>query len=298
MLKRSRRDGTLVKNVPPFTALMPYLMPDKKGSAIFYEQDLDITDTLAYIKKVNRVLIKKREILTLFEVVLCAALRAVVFRPRLNRFISGCKYYQRNQLILSFVAKREITDEGEEMNIKMPLEPDETLESLARKVKTAVKEATLGNGQENKQVVDAFAKLPHTLLKFLSKAMVWVDQHNLMPYSVTQSDPMYSTVFLANVGSFGLDAPFHHLFEWGNSPIFLAVGNVRTERILDAEGKVQERKKLRLRYTFDDRIADGVYMSKALGLVQKFVEHPEELSTPPEIPEALLAELNLRPSSQ
>jgi hypothetical protein len=97
------------------------------------------------------------------------------------------------------------------------------------------------------------------------------------------------------VGSFGLDAPFHHLFERGNCPIFMAVGNVRPSMELDASGQPVERKRLMIRYSFDDRIADGVYLGKALGLFRDFVEHPEKLSAPPELSPELLAELKLLP---
>jgi hypothetical protein len=95
------------------------------------------------------------------------------------------------------------------------------------------------------------------------------------------SDPMRCSIFMTNVGSFGLDAPYHHLFERGNCPVFIALGKVRKERSLDESGRLLVRKRVMLRYTFDDRIADGVCMGRALDFVQRFVEHAEE---PMELP--------------
>lgn len=294
MLKKTRFDSSLVRDLPAFTRLMPYLMPDKKGSIIYFQQDLDVTRTLPFIKDFNRSLIKEGTVLTLFEVVLLAASRAIAFRPRLNRFISGYRYWQRNQILLNFVAKKELTDEGEEVNVKIPFEPEDTLRSVAFKVRAFVKAAISEGGLENEKVVSGLMILPHGILKFVVGAMSWLDQHNLMLPALVRSDPMWASVFLANVGSFGLDAPFHHLFERGNCPIFMAVGKVRTEESKDTEGKPVERKLLRINYSFDDRIADGVYMGRALDLVRSFVEDPGQLALPPELPQSLRDALMLK----
>ena len=120
----------------------------------------------------------------------------------------------------------------------------------------------------------------------------------MMPSDMIESDPCFCSVFLANVGSFGLDTPFHHLYERGNCPIFIAMGKVRAQNRLEADGSVSERKMLLLRYSFDDRVADGVYMAKALNFIKGFVERVQELETVPEIDPKILAELNLRPPSE
>lgn len=294
MLKRTRSDGTLIRDLPDFTRFMPFLMPDKGGSIINYEQDLDVTETVLLVKRVNRELIKEREILTLFGVVMNAAVRALAMRPKLNRFISGYRYWQRNQLLVNFVAKKELTDAGQEVNVKVDFSPYETLGSTARKLRAAVKKAVSDDGLENEAVVTAIMRLPDFLVKLLVRGMDWFDQHNIMPRSFTDSDPMWCSLFMTNVGSFGLDAPYHHLFERGNCPVFIAMGKVRDERCLDEGGRMVVRQRLRLRYTFDDRIADGVYMGKALDLVQRFVEHADELLEPPVLSPEILAELRLR----
>jgi len=88
---------------------------------------------------------------------------------------------------------------------------------------------------------------------------------------------MWCSVFMTNVGSFGLEAPFHHLYERGNCPIFVSVGKVREEFIMNKHGEVEKKLMLRLRYTFDDRIADGVYMGNSLNILKSYIENPELL---------------------
>ena len=167
MIKKTRFDGKLIKDLPPFNRFMPYLMKDKAGSVIYYEQDLDVTKALADIKEINRELIKERTLITLFGVVVAAAARTLSQRPKLNRFISGYRYWQRNDIQITFVAKKEITDDGKEVNVKITFAPDETLASAAKKIHTEVKKAVSEDGAENEKVVDTIMKLPSFMIKLL-----------------------------------------------------------------------------------------------------------------------------------
>lgn len=299
MLNSKRRDGTAIKDLPAFTKIMPYLMPAKTEAIIFYQEEFDVTEALAFIKAFNREHLRETgAVLTLFEVVLCATARAISMRPKINRFIAGKRYYQRNQILLSFVAKKELSDEGKEVNIKVPFGTEETLLSAAKKVGDYIKKGISEDGHENEKVVDAVMRLPPFLLPFLNGAYNWLDAHNLLPYSVTESDPMWSSVFLANVGSFGLNPPLHHLFERGTCPVFMAVGKVSSENRLvaaaDGSPRIEEHKLLKVNYSFDDRIADGIYMGRTMELVKRFIENPELLMEPEKLPPETLAALRLR----
>lgn len=123
------------------------------------------------------------------------------------------------------------------------------------------------------------------MVRGLVRLLDWLDHHNLAPWALQKDDPNWCTVFLTNVGSFGLDAPFHHLYERGTCSMFVAVGRVRELSELAADGSTLTRKKLLVRYSFDDRIADGVYMGKSLKLFQQLIEQPQPLTVRPERPE-------------
>ena len=256
--------------------MLPYLMKSKSESLIFFEQDLDVTNTLAAVKKINKKLIKEKTILTLFGVVITAAVRTLSERPGLNRFISGYRYWQRNEIQINFVAKREITDGGEEVNVKISFEPFEPLERAAKKIHSEVKKA-VSEGTSTDTLIDFVMRLPSFMIKLIVGGMNFLDHHNLMIRSMIDTDPMWCSVFMTNVGSFGLEAPFHHLYERGNCPIFVSVGKVREEFIMNKHGEVEKKLMLRLRYTFDDRIADGVYMGNSLNILKSYIENPELL---------------------
>lgn len=277
MIKKTRFDGTLIKNVPPFTRFLPYLMKDRSSSVIYYEQDLDVTNALACIKKLNKELIKDKVLISLFGVIITAAVRTLSQRPDLNRFISGYRYWQRKKIQIAFIAKKEITDDGKEVTVKITFNPDETLETAAKKIYTEVKKAVSEEGDDTEKIIEFIMKLPSILIKLIVKAMTFLDHQNLMIQSLIEADPMWCSAFFTNVGSFGLDAPFHHLYDRGNCPIFAAVGKVREEFKLNEKGEVEKKLMVRMRFTFDDRISDGVYMAKSLELMQNYVENPELL---------------------
>ena len=277
MIKKTRFDGTLIKNVPPFTRFLPYLMKDRSSSVIYYEQDLDVTNALACIKKLNKELIKDKVLISLFGVIIIAAVRTLSQRPDLNRFISGYRYWQRKKIQIAFIAKKEITDDGKEVTVKITFNPDETLETAAKKIYTEVKKAVSEEGDDTEKIIEFIMKLPSILIKLIVKAMTFLDHQNLMIQSLIEADPMWCSAFFTNVGSFGLDAPFHHLYDRGNCPIFAAVGKVREEFKLNEKGEVEKKLMVRMRFTFDDRISDGVYMAKSLELMQNYVENPELL---------------------
>jgi hypothetical protein len=83
------------------------------------------------------------------------------------------------------------------------------------------------------------------------------------------SDPMFTSAFVANLGSVGLEAAYHHLWDHGTCPIFCVVGRVRA----DASG----RRKLTLKWSFDERVEDGFYAARTLDGLRELLECPEKL---------------------
>jgi hypothetical protein len=111
----------------------------------------------------------------------------------------------------------------------------------------------------------------------------FLDYHNGLPKSVINSLPFFSTIFFTNVGSVGIDAPLHHNFELGNCGIFCAIGKVRKENSLKPDGTVETRDKIKITFTYDDRITDGIYCARGIEIMRDLVENPEKLEVPPEL---------------
>jgi hypothetical protein len=136
MFTKKRPDGTYIKGLHFFTQLMPYLLPTRTEANIYFEQEIDLTQTLKYVRKKRAAQIGATSIgadsgtiISVFYLILYAAIRAIAQRPKMNRFVSGYRYYQRNRISFNFVAKRDLSDDGEEINVTMSFSPFLSLES-------------------------------------------------------------------------------------------------------------------------------------------------------------------------
>jgi hypothetical protein len=295
MFTKKRPDGTYIKKMHFFTRLMPYLMPTRTESTIFFEQELDVTKTLKYVRQRIKDNPDGPKI-SMFYIILYAAVRVIAQRPKLNRFVSGYRYYQRNRIRFNFVAKRDLSDEGEEINVTMSFSPLLTLEQFCEKIHKQVSSVKKGSGTSTEKLNAFLSSLPRFLIKAFFRMVKWLDYHNALPLSLLDDLPFYNTIFFTNTGSVGIDAPFHHNFEIGNCGIFCAVGKVRKERYIAPGEKFDVRDAVKLIFTYDDRITDGIYCARAIDMVRDLVENPEKLELPLELTDEQIEKLGLAKS--
>jgi len=275
MYTKKRHDGTYIPDLHFFTQVMPYLLPKRVDSVIYFEQEIDVTETFEYVRKRKHEPDKPR--ITLFYVILYAALRTVVLRPKLNRFVSGYKYYQRNRISFNFVAKKELSDDGEEINVTVSFSPLLSLEAFCKKIDSCVSSLKKGKTTGTEKLNSIVAKLPRFLIKLFVWGIKYLDYHNGLPKSVIDSLPFFSTVFFTNVGSVGIDAPFHHNYDIGTCGIFCAIGKVRKVNVLKSDGTIETRDKIKLTFTYDDRIIDGIYCARGIDIMRDLIENPNKL---------------------
>ena len=298
MFTKSRPDGAYIKNLHFFTQLMPYLLPTRTEACIYYEQEFDVTKTLKYIRK------RKKDFappfkegsdvrISLFYIILYAALRAIALKPKMNRFVSGQRFYQRNRISFNFVAKRDISEEGEEVNITMSFSPLMSLEDFCKKIDRQINSVKGGKQTDSEKTNSFMSRLPRFILRFAVWGLKFLDYYNALPKSAIDSLPFFSTIFFTNVGSIGINAPLHHNFELGNCGIFCAIGKIRKENILKSDGTIEKRDKLKVTFTYDDRITDGIYCGHAINIMRDLSENPEKLEKPLELTDEQITELGL-----
>jgi pyruvate/2-oxoglutarate dehydrogenase complex dihydrolipoamide acyltransferase (E2) component len=85
---------------------------------------------------------------------------------------------------------------------------------------------------------------------------------------------MYASIFVANLGSVGLDAAFHHNYEYGTIPIFAAVGRTHPAPVVRADGTIVADEIVTLRFTYDERVEDGFYAARALDGLRAYLANP------------------------
>jgi hypothetical protein len=273
-----RSDGTFVERAPTLRRLMPFLMPTRNEAVVYFEQQIEVAAALAFLERLNAQRAgPAEERVTLFQLVLVGMARTMGKRPILNRFIVGRRLYDRRAIELSFAVKKELTDQGGLTTVKVVLEPGASLDASLAKIVGAVGQGRGKTRLRSEKEMDIVTLLPRFLVRFVMKMQGVLDYFNLLPRSIIAGDPLYASVFLANLGSVGLDSAYHHLFEYGTTPIFVTMGRVK-KAVVPGEGdQPVVREVVSLKYTLDERIADGLYCARSLELLKGYLEKPETL---------------------
>jgi hypothetical protein len=189
--------------------------------------------------------------------------------------------YQRDKIQVSFIVKKELTEEAAETNAKITFDPSDTLMTVAEKVDGHIANARSSIKSADERMIELVTKLPGFMIGFIAYAFKVLDYFGLAPRSMIEQDPLYTSVYIANVGSIGLDAPFHHLYEWGTASIFAAIGEIHKAPIVSDAGKIEVRNVVNLNVTLDERIADGIYYAKSIELLKSLIMNPKLLEEPP-----------------
>jgi pyruvate/2-oxoglutarate dehydrogenase complex dihydrolipoamide acyltransferase (E2) component len=274
-----RCDGVRLKKLSGFRKMFPYMMRTRTESVIYHAQRLSIRDTLAWLDGTNA---GREPKITFFQVVLAACVRTLALRPEANRFVAGRRIYQRRTIDLSFVVKRELTEQAGEMTVKISFDPRSTVAGVAERVNSIVRETRQNKSSRDEGTADLIAKLPRCLARLAFRGVRSLDYFGRLPASFIKGDALYTSVFLANLGSIGLDTVLHHMYEWGNAAFFIVVGKRKKEPVANERGELEVQNILDMTISIDERITDGFYYANTIRLLAHLIENPGELEVPPD----------------
>lgn len=275
-----RTDGYLVRDNDPMHILFPHLLPNRTDNEVSLCEEVDLCSIREYLDKKNADSPEFRY--TIFHVVLAALARVMAERPHMNRFYAGDRLYQRNYISFAFVIKQDYSDDSPETIAIIKYDPEleaspisQVYDSIRDAVNTVRKD---GNVEDDATgAMKIVGKLPRFLMKFVVWILKTLDYYGKYPKSLMEVDPYYSTCFVSNLGSIRLHADYHHLVNRGTNSIFLIIGQKKETVYIDRNGNAAKKDMLPLAITIDERIADGVYFSKSLSKLRKYLLHPEVL---------------------
>ncbi len=275
-----RRDGVLCRDVPGLQSMMCHLWPKRTDCEVFIQDKLDITEYLRYQETVNAAHPDFKT--TVFHGFLFAIGRMIQERPKMNRFIQGLRMYQRKEISISFVAKRQFSDDAEESLLFFVPTPEDTLSSFSRSVYERVRETKKSEHATGgvDALLDKVMKLPYLLVALIVRIVRTLDFFGINPKALTEGDPNYSTVLVSNLGSIGCPSVYHHLSNYGTMSIMVTLGTIHREELAMADGTRQMRDVVDFSATLDERIADGFYFARSLKLVHHMFLHPELFDRP------------------
>jgi len=265
-----RSDGRLLKTIGPFMKILPYIADRRSDAQVFSKQTIRTGTIDAYIKEKNSQGIS----LTYMHVMIAVYVRVIAQRPQLNRFVVNSRVYARNQICISMVVKRALRDEGEETSLKFVFTGKESLFDVAEIVDRDIKNnIKAGTNNEADKIAAGLMSLPGFLVKGAARILKAMDQHGLLPRQIIAASPFHTSLFLTYLKSINLDYVYHHLYDFGTTGIFVAVG--KSKRVVIASGSTPVVEKCcDIGYVVDERICDGIYFSNSFKLVKKYLNNP------------------------
>ena len=275
-----RKEGRLLRSLSPFYKFIPYIMVKKNDACNQFEDSVEITEVEHWLRDKRQAGWKGMGMLHLF---IAAYVRTVSHCPGLNRFVSGQKIYARNNIEVVLTVKRAMTSDAEETTIKVVFEPTDTIFDIYRKLSEKVDEIKANDGENNtEKVAGVLSKLPGLLLKFALWFINLLDYFGLLPMSLLDASPFHGSMIITDLGSIGIPPIYHHLYNFGNLPLFIAFGAKRRAYELDKTGTPVERKYVDYKVVMDERTIDGISYATAFKYLKYYMKNPAALEIPPE----------------
>ena len=268
-----RSDGRKLKTLGPFFRVIPHVMKERSDSHVYYTQDLPLKYLDEYIAKKESEGIR----MSYMNIIYAALVRLLAEKPSLNRFVMDGRTYARHGITISLAIKKEMTEEIEETTLKIPFTGSENIFEIKEKLdSTIAKNKDLSAENSTDKLAKLLSLVPDWLFKFIVNILMFLDKHGILPKAIINASPFHTSAFLTNVGSLGIDTIYHHIYNFGTTGIFLAMGKKKKSYIYEDDNIVQE-KVISLAWVADERICDGFYYANALKSFYRYMKKPELL---------------------
>jgi len=265
-----RNDGKQLTKTTAIFKLMPNLMKERNDSQVLFTQDI-ITDGMdKYIREKQDQGIR----ISYLDIVFAAVARIIAERPHLNRFCVNGRTYARNSIFISIVVKKSLSDDSEETPLKIEFDGTETIFEVKDKLQNEIaknKDVEMKNNTD--KTASALTSVPAFLIKFAMGIIRFLDKHGILPKFLIGVSPFHTSAFITNTGSLGIDAIYHHLYNFGTTSMFFAMGRKKKTYVY-VDDELIEKKCISIAFVGDERICDGYYYASSFKQLSKYLAKP------------------------
>lgn len=274
-----RADGRRIRSLNGFYNFIPFIMPTRVDALNYYEQAFDITEADRWFRRQR---INGYKGMGMLHLLIASYVRACAYLPGLNRFVVGRRIYAHDKIEIVMAVKRSLTIDATETTIKVAFEPTDTIYDVYRKMNAAIDEIK-NSDEENgtEQFATAAAKLPRFLLRAAIALIRVLDYFGILPKSLLDISPFHGSMIITDLGSLGIGPIYHHIYNFGTLPVFIAFGAKRHVYELDRHGQPIDRKYIDVKAVMDERTVDGHYYATVFKLLNRCIADPTVLETPP-----------------
>lgn len=275
-----RRDARKVRTLPPMQYVAVSVMHKRNDAQNLFTSSVDYATVEDYIRQ-------KRENgmpgFGFMHLLIAAYVRVVSSKPAINRYIAGFNIFSRDDIILSMMVKKEMKLNAQETSVKVFFSPSDTADDVYRKMEAEIEKARqAGDSTPLDNVARVINRLPKLILRWFVAFMQFLDFFGIMPKIIETASPFHSSIYISNLGSLGIPPIYHHLYNFGNTPVFITFGAKRRELALKSDGTVYQKTMIDYTVVTDERITDGHYLATAFKGMERLLHNPQKLDTPPE----------------
>ncbi|MCL2391329.1 MAG: hypothetical protein FWC66_01810 [Oscillospiraceae bacterium] len=275
-----RRDGRRLRTLDPYNAMIPFVMKKRNEASNCFSDAFEITEVEKYLRAKRMHGFPGMGLLHLF---IATYIRTASQYPAINRFVSGQRVYARYNIEFVMTIKKEMRADAPETSVKIIFEPGDTINDVYYKLNKEIKKAkNKEESTDTDKLAKALMKMPRLVLKFIVRLLEIMDYFGIMPKAILKVSPFHGTMAITDLGSIGLPAIYHHLYNFGNMPMFIALGTKRKAMELRPDGLVIERKYVDYKLVADERCSDGFLFSQAFRYFRSILRKPHLLDESPE----------------
>ncbi len=269
-----RSDGTPVKGLGIIEKAGPHFMSARNDATNFATHPLRCENMDKWIAEQR----EQGKTYSYMDIMVASIVRLLAIRPMLNRFCVRGKLFERKGIFVSMTVKKSLKDTSNDTIVKVGFDGTETIDQVKEKfnaeIKKAFDEETKAESEGKK-----FTALPNWLLRWAMGLLKWADNRGMLPKKLIAASPFHTSAYLTNLKSIKNDAIYHHLYNFGTTTLFVAMGKEKDTPVVE-DGKVKVGKVMNLGITMDERPCDGFYFVRSLKVWNDLLTNPEVLTKP------------------
>lgn len=274
-----RKEGRLIRSLPGFAKFVPYIMPTRNDAWLNYEESFEVSTLDRRLRKLR---VDGYKGIGILHFIIAAYVRAISMLPGVNRFVVGRRIYARDGIDVVMVVKRSISINATETTIKVHFVPTDTIFDVYRKLNEKIEEIKTSDDNNNTEdFADTLCKAPRPLLRLAITILRIMDYFGWLPENLLELSPFHGSMIITDLGSLRIGPVYHHIYNFGTLPVFIAFGAKYHKYELNRHGQMLDNKYIDTKMVIDERIADGHYFSQFLQALRYTFQHPEIVEAPP-----------------
>lgn len=275
-----RPDGRRVKSEDPILSFTPYLMPQRVDAQVHSVQRIDSDILTRYIRDQRA----KGHVLTYLDLIIASYIRTISQHPDLNRFIMNKQVFARNEICVAMTMLKnfEDSDKIQETTVKLSFSPYTTVYEVHDILQAAVDENRKPDVANDTDKLASFLLRVPGLPTLIANLARLLDRYGLLPRVLIDLLPFHTSIFFTSMASLGMPYVNHHIYNFGTTSVFLAMGKTERTYVPKADGTFTQKRVIPLGVVSDERITSGAEYARAFGFWRDMLASPEKLEVAPE----------------